>query len=851
MGAARLGLAVRLAGRELRSGLRGFGVFLGCLWLGVFAIAAVGAVSAAARQGILADARGILGGDLELSLTHRPAAQEVLAQLASWGRTSTVLEVRAMARPSAAPGDATGPGPVLVEVKAVDAAYPLHGTLELVPPMPLPAALETRGGRAGAVVDPRLLERLGLSVGDLLVLGEAALEVRAELRREPDRALTPFSLGPRVIVSPDTLEAAGLLVPGSLVRYRHRLVLAGDSDPEERLQALDARFPEGGWRGRTFLQAAPRVRRLLERMTVQLTLVALFTLLVGGLGVGGAVRGYLDGKLRHLAVLKCVGASEGDVFRVYLLQILALGAVAATMGAAAGGAVPGLLRMLWGAALPFPLEPGAYLRPLLAGTGFGLLVALVFSLGALGSAARVSPSSLFRGGDEPASGTPGKARRRVLLYRGVAAGALGAAVIFLTGDPRLSGWFLLGTAGCFGLFHLLGRALVETVRRLPRPHFAPLRMALSNISRPRSVARSAVLSLGMGLTALAAVALVQHNLQAIVADQLPAQAPGLFFFQILSDQIAGFEVAVGTASPGARVERFPTLRGRITRIAGEPAEERQISPGVGWAVRGDRFLTFAATPRAADQVVAGAWWPRDYGGPPLISLTEDLARGFRVEVGDTLTLNVLGREITGEIVNLRRVDWSTLELNFAIVFSPGVLEAAPLTWMAAVHLPETAEAAVLRRVTEELPNVSAVQVREVLVGVVEVVRRIGAVFRAMAGVTLLTGVLVLAGALSAEQHRRIGEAVVYKVCGATRGDVLAVFGAEFLLVGAAAAAISCATGTAAAWGIVSGLMNLRFTFDPAVLLATVALGVGATAALGLLGTARALRQNVVRHLREE
>jgi len=231
-------------------------------------------------------------------------------------------------------------------------------------------------------------------------------------------------------------------------------------------------------------------------------------------------------------------------------------------------------------------------------------------------------------------------------------------------------------------------------------------------------------------------------------------------------------------------------------------------------------------------------------------LSEDLARGFRVGVGDNLTVSVLGRPVTARIANLRRVDWSTLELNFALVLSPGSLAGAPVTWLASVHLPAEDESAVLTAVTQTLPNASAVPVRDVLTAAGDVVRRIGAVFRAMAGVTLLTGVLVLAGALSAEQHRRIGDAVVYKVCGATRWNVLAVFGTEFLVVGAAAGGISCITGAAAAWGIVTGLLDLRFSLDPAALLGTVGLGVATTAGLGLLGTARALRHNVARTLRE-
>ncbi|MHB8765536.1 MAG: ABC transporter permease, partial [Deferrisomatales bacterium] len=276
-----------------------------------------------------------------------------------------------------------------------------------------------------------------------------------------------------------------------------------------------------------------------------------------------------------------------------------------------------------------------------------------------------------------------------------------------------------------------------------------------------------------------------------------------------------------------------------------------VRPEVAWAIRGDRFLTYAARPPEGNPVVAGTWWPEGYRGPPLVSLTQDLAEGFGVTVGDTLTVNVLGRELTARVANLRRVEWNTLAMNFALIFAPGALEDAPHTYLAAAYATPAAEDALLAAVTGGLPNVSAVHLRGVFEGVLGLLDRLGAAFRAMAGVAVVTGFLVLGGAASADQRRRIGEAVIFKVCGATRGDVLRAFGAEFLVVGAAAGGLGLALGTAAAYGVVEYVMNSRFHPSPGAALAVVGLGLAATLALGLVGTARALARRPMAYLRND
>ena len=833
--------SLRLARRELRGGLRGFGVFLTCLFLGVFAISAIGSFTESAKSGLLADASGLLGGDFEIRMAHRQLTDAAAEFLATRGSLSQVTTMRTMV------ADDAGNKRILAELKAVDQAYPLYGAVEVEPSQPIHHAFGEKGGY-GALVEPSLLTRLGIEVGDMVKVGDAEFRIRGILTVEPDRAIRAFNLGPRFMISLDGLIDTGLVQPGSLVYNAYRLRLPDRETVEQLRDDLQEQFPEAGWRLRTWREAAPRVRFFLDRMNQNLTLIGLCALLVGGLGVSGAVRGYLGGKITHIATMKCLGAPGRLVFVAYLLQVLCLGALGAGAGVVCGAALPYLVNHLLGSTLPVPLAPAIHWQSLLTAAIFGLLIALVFSLKALGVARRVSPSILFRGYAESTVQNPGTGIRVMIA---IAVICLAALAVLTSTDRKMAFWFICGAALSFGIFRYAAASVVKLARYLPRPNNPSLRLGLANIHRRGSPASSALFSLGLGLTTLVIIMLVQSNLDDKVNETVPREAPSFFFLDIQSHQAERFE-AIAQKLPGIRkIERYPTLRGRITAIAGTPVSRAKVAQEVRWAVRGDRFLSYSAGMPPDTEIVAGQWWPKDYTGEPLVSITDDLARGFGVDIGDSLTVNILGRDVTARIGSRREVDWSTLDLNFALIFSPGILENAPQTNIASIHVRPDDEEAAFRRITGQFPNVSAISTREVMKNVSRTLDRIGIAFRSMAAIALLAGFLVLAGAVSADQHRRIQDAVIFKVCGATRFDILGAFAAEFLILGAVAGCISAVVGSLAALGIVTGLMKMSFTLHPAAVIITILLGIALTLLLGLLGTWKALGQKPSTYLRGE
>jgi putative ABC transport system permease protein len=350
---------------------------------------------------------------------------------------------------------------------------------------------------------------------------------------------------------------------------------------------------------------------------------------------------------------------------------------------------------------------------------------------------------------------------------------------------------------------------------------------------------------------LVAIALIQRNLETTLDERLPEHAPSFFFIDIQPDQVAAFDRLLAAMPGVTQVARVPSLRGRITRINGVPVEQAAVKPEARWALSNERGLTYAATAPQGSRIVAGRWWPADYRGPTLVSIDAEIARGMGLDLGDTLSVDVLGREVTATIASLREIDWTSLGINFVLVFSPGILDGAPQMHIATARTPPGEEAALERAVTERFANVSAIPVRDALQAVSNIIAAIATALRATAGITLAAGTLVLAGAIAAGHHRRVYESVVLKVLGATRRDVTRAFLIEYGILGLATAALAAVLGTVAAYLVLTRIMRQGWEFEPAAVAATAAIATLLTIAVGYAGTWRALGAKAAPYLRNE
>jgi putative ABC transport system permease protein len=819
-------LALRFAGRELRSGVAGFRIFLACLALGVAAIAAAGSTAEAFRQGLASQAREILGGDVVFSIDQRRFTPQERAVFEALGPSAYSVRANAMAETP------TGQRR-LVDVRGVADTYPLVGVVQLEGAASLASALAPAGDVPGAAVEQALLDRLDLELGDTFAVGGQTLRVGAVLISEPDRIGRGFALGPRVLTDVTTVEAAGLLGAGGLFGEAVRVVLPADADPEAVIEKVRETFPDAVFEARDRSEAAAGAGRLIDQLEYFLGFIGLASLVAGGLGVGGAVSSYLEGRKASIATLKALGASGVLIRDIYLIQIGVLALLGVGIGLAIGAVTPLIIGALAAEQLPVPALFAVYPEPLARAAAFGVLAAAAFSLWPLARARTTPPSSLFR---KEMSGRPTLSLETALAV----AAALGlAGLAILTAPSRWAAAGLIGgAAGAFLALSLLGLAAAWGAGRVRRFARGSVRLGLANLAGPRSAARTATPAIGLGVALLSAIVLIQSSLLAQVSVVAPRTAPSLVFTEIPGERVAAFDAVIDQAlnAPGSdRYNRLPLITGRITRLKGQPVDIEAIERGERWAF--DEDLTMSALDGAPEdsKVTAGAWWTPDYVGPPLVAFEQDAARGADLKVGDTITLQVLGREIDAQIAVLREVDWGGFGANFAVILNTGAIAGANPRHVAIAMASREEEAAVTGALAADFSGVNVISIRDQLEQAATLFDRLALAIRGAAAVAGAAGVLVLIGAIAAGARFRAREAATLKVLGGTRGQIVSAYLVEYGLVGVIAGLAGASLGAAGAWPVVTQVFNATWSVDWPVILGIL----GGTTALGALGGALA------------
>lgn len=835
--APRRFLALRYALREMRGGLRGFYIFLLCVALGSGTIAGVNSLARGLSTSIQNEGQALLGGDVAFSLIHRRANADEFAFLSDRGRVSTVATLRAMAR-------TPDGGQQLVELKGADALYPLYGTVRLESGQPLSEALsrsvQTDDTPVPAVAEASLVETLGLEPGDTFSLGELTVRLEDVLTYEPDRLSGGVAFGPRVLIPIEALDRSGLVDRGSLTRWRYRVAGADGplSDEAVRLllSAAEEQFPSAGWRVETRSEAAPRLRESIDRFAQFLTLVGLTALGIGGVGVANAVRAYVQRKRLTVATLRSLGGRSGFVTQVYLAQIMMLALAGVTAGLLIGIAIPPVAAFFLRDILPVSALTGIYPGALGLAALYGLLTALTFAIWPLGLTQTIRPAALMR------EETGGEVSARFKWAAAVCAALLAALAVLGAYDRFLAIIYVISAAAVFLVLRVLATAIAAAARAAPHGRSTPVRLALANIGRRGSLTPTVTLSLGLSLTLLVTLALVDTNLRETLTSRLPDRAPSFFFVDIQDRERDAFLARLEHLAPDGSVQSQPMLRGRITAINDVAAADWPDTEA-SWVLRGDRGITYSATVPENSEIVSGDWWSPDTNERE-VSFAAELAAELGVAVGDRVTVNVLGRNVEATITNLRTVAWESLAINFVMIFSPDVFAGAPHAHLATLTLPDGGDPAserdLMAQLADEFPTVTTVRVREALETVNAIVGDLVLAVRAAASVTLIASVLVLAGTLAASHRSRIYDAVILKVLGAPRRTLIAAFALEYALLGLTVAVFGIFAGGVAAFLIVTELMELEFAMRPGAAVLAAVTAVTVTVGLGLIGTFRAL-----------
>ena len=843
----KLSLALSIALRELRAGAGRLSIFVLCIALGVAAVAAIGSLSASFDEALARQGRLLIGGDLSFELIHRQADSAERAALESLGEVSESASFRAMAR-------STEGKSALVEVKAVDNAYPLYGDVSI-----------TRAERPGPVwrdpdvvlVERTLLDRLNLDIGSKIAIGDATVTIGGILGEQPDRLADRLAYGPKLLMFRDTLAHTGLVQPGSLIRWTYRVKLpeARSADKEflvETRNNVEKQFPQSGFAIHDWTDPAPSLRRDADRFTQFISFVGLTALLLGGIGVGNAIRSYMAKKREVIATFKCLGATSRLVLLVYLIQALLLATVGIAIGLLIGALTPALVAALYADALPIMLAVEPHPMPLIAAALAGLLTMVLFVLWPLGRAASVSPAVLMRAHlSEERERSPWP----YAVGSAVAGIALFALAIAGSEERAITASISAGIVLAFLLLTGFGLLVQRLAAKLRRAKPTSLALAIASIGGPGSLARAIAVSLGLGLGLLVATALIHRALLKEIEGNIEADAPAYYFVDVEESDIGKFGDTVKAIVPDAKLDDAPMLRGRIVALKGVPAEKVEADPDARWVLSGDRGLTYTDAVPPASTLVEGTWWPKDYSGSPLVSFDAELAKGLGLKLGDTITVNILGRNVDAKIASLRKIDWESLAINFVMVFSPNTLAGAPHRALTTLELPKGTDPAlegkVIQALSERFPLVTAVKVGDIVAAAKELLTKVMTAIKATAGVTLLIGAAVLAGAVAAGQQQRKYLAVLYKTLGATRWRIVSAELLEFGLLGLATALLSVLVATITAWALCKWAFDVTFVFSPLAVFETVLLALALVLTVGALTTWRLLSVKAAPYLRTE
>lgn len=812
-------LAWRLARRELDWRFRGLRLLFACLLLGVGALAAIGSLTQAIGQELASRGAVILGGDAEFAISQRRATPGELARMRAIGTVSETVRMQS----SAVAGPASAPLVVPIELKGVDARYPLYGQVRLRNGTPTPLDVQ------GAWIAPALADRLNARVGSPVRLGSAAFTVRGVLADEPDRLGEGFTLGPVAIVSLDGLARTGLVQPGSLYETKYRL--RTDANPDRITAIWKRELPTAGWETRTRDRAAPGASRFVERMGQFLLLVGLSALVIAGIGVGNGVASYLAARRRSIAMLKVMGATSGLVARVYLLEVGVVALAGIVAGLAVGIATVPAIIAVAGDVLPVAPSFAIEWAPLGLAALYGLLIALGFSAPPLITAGATPAAGLLRGESDVRS----VSWRRTLPLMLLAIGAAAALALATSAQPLLSGGFLLAVAGTLAVLALFGWAVRRGAGALPRPRAPLLRLAVTGLYRPGARTVALVVALGLGLTLFVLLAAIRTSIDANVERTVPARAPALFALDVPRDRENEFRRTITSVAPGADIATVAAMRGTITGYGTTRVADLKTLPEGAWALRGERGLTYSDPLPQGSEIVRGRWWPRGYAGPPLVSVDERLATAIGLKIGDPLTVSLLGVERTARIASFRRISWDTLGFNFVLVFSPNAIQDAPHNLAATVEMPAGGESRVIRALLPRFPSVSVIEVRGVLGQIRDIVGQMATAISAAAGVAVLAGIAVLVGAIAAAREARTYDAVILRTLGATRAQVLGAQAIEYALLAVAVGALALALGLGGAWYVVVQLFEFSWLPSWPAVIGTLVTGMAVTTLLGLAG----------------
>ncbi len=841
--------AIRIGLLDMRGDLRRFLLLVVCLAVGTALISGVNSVGSSITRAIDDGAAELMGGDVELSRADRLATDEERAIMAGFGAVSTIVDTNL--RAESATGDA------FVDLTAIGPTYPLLG--QVVSPQ-LPAGQSVHQFLApvadihGALIDPLLLDQLGLAIGDSFGLGGTEFQVRGTLTKLPDGPVRGFRLGLTAVVTDAGFASVSdrtSPLPGLGSWFRYKLLL-NDRDAEAGKAALEAAFADSGWTVRSARDGLGQMVRYYDLFMRFLVIVGLGSLLIGGVSVWTGMRAYIAERASVIAILRSMGATRSRIFIHFFAQVAALAAVGVGIGLLIGGGAAFAVLPIIGRAVGIDLAATVHAQPLLVAAAAGLVTAFAFSYLPLQQAQTIRPVWLFRA--KGLAAPPVEWRALLLSWQVLpliaAAIAFFALAWLMTGDAVLVAAFGLASAASAVLFQLFIRAIQLGLARLPEPRSRIPRHALRAISGSGQNAASVVVSAGMALAMLIVVLVLQANLRQEFLGASAFDAPTLVASDLFPDEVESLAAMAGAGTDIPRFVATPMLRGALTEIAGQPAASvRTRGPEATFLLAGEVPLTYRTALPASSRITSGEWWPADHTSPALVSLHQSLRSGLGVDLGDTLTFTIFGEPITATIASFRDYSWQG-GIDFLATFSPGVIDAFPTTLFAAVTALPGREEAVERQLATDFPDIRFIEIGDTLKQITDALSQLSFAAVLVGGLAVGNGLLVLVGSLATGRRQREADTVITKVLGATRLELMATAFMQYLILATLAALPAILLGIGLGWLVSMLMLNVDFTLNADALTVVLLVAIAITACLGAMTILRAASARPARLLRD-
>jgi len=838
---------------ELRGAWKRMTFFILCIAIGVCAVMTIKSFSNMIQETIQGQAKGLLAADIAIKGSWEQGKEDLAYQTKTLPTGTEFLfikELHGMAqyKKKTIPEKS---GSLITELKSIPLSgpqYPFYGELKNDPDRPLQELLKGNG----AVVESSFLIKTGLHLNDEFSLGKTKLKITGTVISEPDRISRAFSIGPRLFISRASLDKAGLIQPGSRIKHRTLIKIPDNIDIEKAVMLLERGLPDKTISIRTYKDMQSSLSSSIERMGQYLGALGVIALLMGGIGVAMIVRTFMAQKLDTIAIMNCLGAPSRTLLKVYLFQAMLVGVVGSVLGIVVGFLLTYLLPSKMEGLINYQLEPTFYFIPAMQSFLLGLATTVLFCIWPLLRAVRTRPLRLFRRNFEEEELTSCTHKDRWVAGLTVSLGLAG--MICWQAESLKRGLVFLSSLGIsITVFAFASMLLLKVLKVFPKPGSIAMRYGMSNLKRPNSEAASIITCLGMGIMLILTVRLVQMDMLAMLKKNTEINPPNYFFIDIQKDQKETFIQVLDQVTPQADHSITPLVRSRLHSIDEKLRTNWQYKDKQReeWFINREFALTYMDGPPPKDnKIIEGQWWDKERAKNAEVSLEQDAAKRLGANIGSQLTIEIQGIPVSAEVTSIRSVNWRNMRTNFYMIFSPGALAGAPITYVATVHVPNEKELKLQNAVVKALPNVTALSTRDIVNTVESTVSKLTTLVNFMSGFAIAAGLFILSGSIASTKYRRLRESAVLKILGAKRKMVASILGFEYAALGIMAALIGILLAQGLSWAIMKYMIKSAWHLQPGIILSAFCFGVVLTITTGILSSLDVIKNKPLKTIRE-